>query len=75
MFYGGVFRIINMFNKVYRLKYMECGIRLEYMFYETVILFTNITFRKKRSNSFKDEVESCFVNKGKICRMKPMKQN
>ena len=74
-FYGGVFRIINMFNKIYRLKYMECGIRLEYMFYETVILFTNITFRKKRSNSFKDEVESCFVNKGKICRMKPMKQN
>ena len=54
---------------------MECGIRLEYMFYETVILFTNITFRKKRSNSFKGEVESCFVNKGKICRMKPMKQN
>ena len=49
MFYGGVFRIINMFNKIYRLKYMECGIRLEYMFYETVILFTNITFRKKEA--------------------------
>ena len=45
------------------------------MFYETVILFTNITFRKKRINSFKDEVEAYFVNKGKICRVKPMKQN
>ena len=54
---------------------MECGMRLKYVFYETVILFINITFRKKRSNFFKDEVDAYFVNEGKICRVKPMKQN
>ena len=54
---------------------MECGMRLKYVFYETVILFINITFRKKRSNFFKDEVDTYFVNEGKICRVKPMKQN
>ena len=64
-----------MFNKIYRFIFMECGMRLEYMFYETVILFTNITFRKKRSNSFKDEVDAYFANEGKICRVKSMKQN
>ena len=36
--------------------------------------FINITFRK-RSNFFKDEVDAYFVNEGKICRVKPMKQN
>ena len=64
-----------MLNKIYGLIFMECGMRLEYMFYETVILFTNITFRKKRTNSFKDKVDAYFVNEGKICRVKPMKQN
>ena len=54
---------------------MKYGMRFEYMFYETVILFTNITFRKKRTNSFKDKVDAYFVNEGKICRVKPMKQN
>ena len=34
-----------------------------------------VTSRKKRSNSFKDEVNSCFVNEGKICRVKPKKQS
>ena len=38
-----------MFNKISRFIFMECGMRLKYMFYETVILFTNITFRKKEA--------------------------
>ena len=75
IFYRGVFRIIDMFNKIYRFIFMECGMRLKYVFYETVILFINITFRKKGSNFFKDEVDAYFVNEGKICRVKPMKQN
>ena len=55
---------------------MECGMRLEYMFYATVILFTNITFREKRSsNSLKDKVGICFVNERKICYVKTIKQN
>ena len=54
---------------------MKYGMRFEYMFYETVILFTNITFRKKRSSSFRDKFDAYFVNEGKICRVKPMKHN
>ena len=49
IFYRVVFRIIEMFNKISRFIFMECGMRLKYMFYETVILFTNITFRKKEA--------------------------
>ena len=75
MFYRGVFRIIDMFNKIYRFIFMECGMRLEYMLYETVILFTNLLSGKKTSNSFKDEVDPYFVNEVKTCPVKPMKQN
>ena len=48
IFYRGVFRITDMFNKIYRFIFTECGMRLEYTFYETANLFTNITFRKKK---------------------------
>ena len=53
---------------------MKCEMSSEYMFYGTVILYTNITFRKIRSNSFKDKVDTYFVNERKICCVKPMKQ-
>ena len=44
---------------------MECGMRLEYMFYETVILFTNITFRKKEAILLKTRLSHILLMKEK----------
>ena len=74
IFYRGVFRIINMFNKIYRFIFMECGMRFKYMIYETVILFDTFRKNKRRGNSIRD-VEAYFDNEEKICRVRPMKQN